>query len=59
MSTYFSNELAKILIEERLGEAAEARIARSVCDCEQNRTAAPRRSILDLFRRQSPVACAC
>ena len=56
MSTYYSSELARLLVNERLAEAGRARIAR---ETEQNRAAAPRRSILDLFRRQVPADCVC
>ena len=59
MNTYVNYELAKLLIQERLVEADEARLSRIVRKTEQNRTLAPRRSILDLFRRQSLATCAC
>lgn len=56
MSMYYSAELARLLVNERLAEAGRARIAR---ENEQNRSAAPRRSLLNLFRRQAPADCAC
>ena len=56
MSMYYSPELARLLLKERLDEAGRARILR---EAEQNMPRAPRRSILDLFRRRVPADCAC
>jgi len=56
MSLYYSPELVRLLVEERLQEASRTRIRR---EGEQNRYKAPRRSVLDLFRRQVPADCVC
>lgn len=51
MSLYYSQQLVRLIVEERIQEAGRARMAREV---EQNTDKAPRRSVLDLFRRQVP-----
>ena len=56
MFPFYSSELARLLVNERLAEAAHARVVR---ESEQNMPAAPRRPILDLFSRQVPAGCAC
>ena len=53
---FYSSELARLLVNERLQEARRARILH---EGEQNTPKAPRRSVLDLFRRQVPAGCAC
>jgi hypothetical protein len=56
MSLYYSQHLVRLLVEERLQEAGRARNLREV---EQNTCREPRRSVLDLFRRQVPADCVC
>jgi hypothetical protein len=56
MSIYYSPALVRLLVDERLREAGRARILH---EDEQNTHKAPRRSVLDLFRRQVPADCAC
>jgi len=56
MSLYYSQTLVRLLTEERLREAAEARLAHQGqhrCEAE------PKRSILNSFRRPAPAACSC
>jgi hypothetical protein len=59
MSLYYSPELVRLLMKERIREAREAgMVRRDEHDCE----AGKKRSILDLFRRQDhqvPAACSC
>jgi hypothetical protein len=54
MSLYYSQTLVRLLTDERLREAAEARMARKG---EQRCEAEPRRSILNPFRRPAAAAC--
>ena len=62
MSTYYSPELARLLVNERLREASRARMVRAG---EQNRVEranlveGPKRFILDLVRHQVRAACGC
>jgi hypothetical protein len=56
MSLYYSQQLVRLLVQERLQEACRARNLREV---DQNMYRAPRRSVLDLFRRQAPADCVC
>ncbi|MGD0122321.1 MAG: hypothetical protein ABSC46_07165 [Candidatus Limnocylindrales bacterium] len=56
MSLYYSQQLVRLLVHERLQEASRARILR---EGGQNMYKAPRRSVLDLFRRQVPADCVC
>ena len=56
MSIYYSPELVRLLVNERLQEAGRTRMLR---EGEQNMPKAPRRSVLDLFRRQVRAGCAC
>ena len=56
MSLYYSQQLVRLLVDERLHEAERAGIRRKG---EQNTYKAPRRSVLDLFRRQVPADCVC
>jgi hypothetical protein len=56
MSLYYSQTLVRLLTDERLREAAEARMARKG---EQRCEAEPRRSILNQFRRPAPATCSC
>jgi hypothetical protein len=56
MSIYYNPTLVKLLMEERIREAREAN--RIHC-CEEIAAVEPRRSLLDLFRRQSPAPCSC
>ncbi len=56
MSTYVSLELARLLMNERLREADQARMAR---DTREHRGPVKKRSILHLFRRETPAACPC
>lgn len=56
MSLYYSQTLVRLLTEEHLREAAQARLVREAEHrCEEE----PRRSILSLFRRPAPAACSC
>jgi hypothetical protein len=56
MSLYYSQTLVRLLMEERLREAAQARLA----DKAQHRCEAEsKRSILNSFRRPAPAACSC
>ena len=56
MSLYYTQELVRLLADERLREASRVRIRR---EGEQNTHKASRRSVLDLFRRQVPADCVC
>jgi hypothetical protein len=51
MSLYYSQTLVRLLTDERLREAAEARKGEQRCEAE------PKRSILNPFRRPAPAAC--
>jgi hypothetical protein len=56
MSLYYSQTLVRLLTDERLREAAQARAAHEATHrCE----AEPKRSILSAFRRPAPAACSC
>jgi hypothetical protein len=56
MSLYYSQTLVRLLTDERLREAAEARTARHG---EHRCEAEPKRSILNPFRRPAPAARSC
>jgi hypothetical protein len=59
MPLYYSPELVRVLMNERIREAREAGMVRRG---ENDRDAGKKRSILDLFRRQdrqAPAACSC
>jgi len=60
MSIYYSPELVKVLMDDRLRDVR--REAKVHC-CEALEPDAPARparaSFLNLFRRQSPAACTC
>jgi hypothetical protein len=56
MSLYYSQTLVRLLTEERLREAAEARMAH---EGEHRCEAEPKRSILNSFRRPAPASCSC
>jgi hypothetical protein len=57
MSIYYSPTLLKLLADERLREARRAAFLHC---CEEFWGEAPKRSILDYFRRrQSAAACEC
>jgi hypothetical protein len=56
MSLYYSQQLVRLLVDERLQEAGRIRIQR---EGEQNTYKAPTRSVRDLFRRQVPADCVC
>jgi hypothetical protein len=56
MSVYYSPQLVRLLMNERIREAAQARLARvGERDCD----AGHKRSILSLPRRHAPAACTC
>jgi len=55
MSIYYGPELVKTLMNENLREARRANRAH----CCQEPAAGPKRSLRDLFRRQSPALCGC
>ena len=62
MSTYYSPELARLLVNERLREASRARMVRAGEHDRVERAnpvEGPKRSILDLFRRRVPAGCGC
>ena len=56
MSVYYSPQLVRLLMNERIREAAQARLAR---EGERDCDAGHKRSILSLQRRHAPTACAC
>jgi hypothetical protein len=56
MSVYYSPKLVRLLMNERLREAAQARM---VHEAEQDCGSDRRRPILNPFRRQAPAPCAC
>lgn len=57
MSMYYSPEVVKLLMEERLREARQSNAVHCCAEFENDR---PRNSILNrFFRRPSPAACGC
>jgi hypothetical protein len=60
MSIYYTPELVKLVMEERLREARQSNVAHC---CEELAADEPRTSPADfvrnLFHRQSPAACEC
>ena len=60
MSIYYSPELVRLLMDERI---REARRSQAVNCCAEPAEREPRTSLGDavrtLFRRQSPTACEC
>ena len=56
MSVFYSPRLVRLLMNERLREAAQARMVHEI---EQGCGSERRRSILNPFRRQAPAPCAC
>ena len=60
MSIYYSPELVKTLMEERVRDARKA--SSIIHCCEELRAEVPDRitaAVRNLFRRQSHAACAC
>jgi hypothetical protein len=60
MSIYYTPELVKLVMEERLREARQSNIAHC---CEELAAEEPRTSLVDhlrgMFRNPSPTACEC
>jgi hypothetical protein len=55
MSMYYSPEMVRLLMEERIREAREVH---NRC-CEDFAPERPRRSLRNLFRRETPASCHC
>ncbi|MGD0247580.1 MAG: hypothetical protein ABSB75_00860 [Candidatus Limnocylindrales bacterium] len=60
MSIYYTPELVKLVMEERLREARQSNVAHC---CEELAAEEPRTSLADhlrsMFRNPSPTACEC
>ena len=56
MSIYYNRTLVNLLMDERI---REARAVNGLGCCQLAVADQPKRSLFDLFRRQSPATCSC
>jgi hypothetical protein len=60
MSIYYSPELVRLLMDERIREARQSNVLNCCVEpAAQQRRASVGDTIRTLFRRQSPAACEC